>query len=112
MKLRTWHRSRGMLAASLCLVAAAWAGEASAQAAGQWRDATHAYSKICGHCHDTGIGPVITGRDLQPEYYMHVVRNGFRAMPAFRPTDIDDKTLAALAETLAKAPPPKSGGKP
>lgn len=100
------------------LAAASWAalaigavvsiggGEAFAQAAGQWRDAQHVYSKICGNCHEIGVGPVIKGRNLDPDYYQSVVRHGMRAMPAFRPTDVDDAMLRQLAEMLSKSPAP------
>lgn len=88
------------------LVALAAAGDARAQAAGQWRDAQHVYSKICANCHEIGVGPVIKGRNLDPDYYQHIVRHGFRAMPAFRPTDVDDAMLRQVAEMLSKSPAP------
>lgn len=95
----------GARRAKLALVAVSIAllstGEVKAQAAGQWRDANQVYEKICGHCHDTGIGPVIKGRGLPAEYYANTVRHGLKAMPAFRQTDVDDATLAALAAELA-----------
>lgn len=81
-------------------------GEAFAQAAGQWRDAQHVYSKICANCHEIGVGPVIKGRNLDPDYYQSVVRHGMRAMPAFRPTDVEDSMLRQLAEMLSKSPAP------
>lgn len=55
------------------------------------------YARVCAHCHETGIGPVITGRALPADYVLHVVRTGPGAMPAFRPSEIDDRRLAALA---------------
>ncbi len=97
------------------LLAHPWAGQA--QSAGQWQNADHLYTKICGNCHDSGVGPLITGRDFKPEHYVEVVRHGNKAMPAFRITEIDDATLQALAKQLAEVPPDtasdgKSGGKP
>ena len=75
-----------------------------ADAAGQWRDGAHVYSKICGFCHETGIGPVIKGRELPPEYVAAIVRNGFRAMPTFRQSEIDDEALAKLSSYVSTAP--------
>lgn len=77
-----------------------------AQVAGQWRDANHVYTKICANCHETGIGPVIKGRDLDPDYYQTVVRHGLRAMPPFRATDVDDAMLRQVGEMLSKSPAP------
>ncbi|MDO8608099.1 MAG: cytochrome c [Phaeospirillum sp.] len=88
------------------VVASAIAGDALAQAAGQWRDANHVYSKICANCHEIGVGPVIKGRNLDPDYYQSVVRHGMRAMPAFRPTDVDDAMLKQVGEMLSKSPAP------
>lgn len=73
--------------------------------AGQWKDTTVLYAKICANCHETGVGPVIKDRvDLAPEYYQLMVRNGNKAMPAFRITDIDTPTLVKLSESLSKMP--------
>jgi 4-cresol dehydrogenase (hydroxylating) cytochrome subunit len=58
------------------------------------------YEKICSYCHETGIGPVIKGRQLPQVYIKHVVRNGNKAMPAFRVSDFDDKALAELADAI------------
>lgn len=41
------------------------------------------YQDICAHCHNSGVGPEITNRKLPAEYVQYIVRNGFRAMPAF-----------------------------
>ena len=46
------------------------------------------YQKICAKCHEAGIGPVITGRGLPAITYVSIARNGNRAMPAFRVTDM------------------------
>ena len=73
--------------------------------AGQWKDVQVLYTKICANCHETGVGPVIKDReDLAPEYYQLMVRNGNKAMPAFRITDIDTPTLVALSQKLSKMP--------
>lgn len=62
------------------------------------------YQKVCAKCHETGIGPVITGRNLPAIAYVTIARNGNRAMPAFRLSDIDDATLQQLADYLASTP--------
>ncbi|NKN32472.1 c-type cytochrome [Marichromatium bheemlicum] len=68
--------------------------------------AIEVFEKVCARCHETGIGPVITGRDLPVATYIIIARSGRNAMPAFRVTDIDDQTLLELAEYLAATPPP------
>ena len=85
----------GVLAA-LSISTSAWA-----QAAGQWRDGEHLYSHLCQYCHETGVGPVLWGRDLAPDYVLATVRQGKAAMPAFRFTEIDDATLLKLGRIVA-----------
>lgn len=70
-----------------------------AQAA--WRDGAEVYDKVCRHCHEANVGPVLKGRNLAPEYIQRVVRLGNRAMPAFRPTEIDDAALADVARRIS-----------
>lgn len=107
--------SRGWLAGAAlaaCLGTSALAPvTAHAQAAGQWRGGAHVYAKICGKCHDTGIGPVLKGRALPPEYVQMRVRQGFRAMPPFRPSDLNDDELLAVGRYVMQSPAP-AGGKP
>ena len=62
------------------------------------------FEKVCAKCHEAGIGPVLTGRGLDPLFYTTIVRHGNRAMPAFRMTDIDDATLQDLGVYLSKSP--------
>lgn len=62
------------------------------------------FEKVCAKCHETGIGPVIKGRDLPEATYIITARMGQNAMPAFRITDIDDDTLIELAKYLASTP--------
>lgn len=95
---------------ALALAAAVAPNRAAAQAAGQWKDEQHVYAKICANCHETGIGPVIKGRGLPSEYYVHTVRHGMRAMPAFRQTDVEDAMLARLADSLARSVVAKQEG--
>ena len=68
--------------------------------ASQWRDSGAVYEKVCGHCHDMGVGPVIKGRQLPVEYVRRVVRFGNRAMPAFRPSEINDAMLLDVANMI------------
>lgn len=99
------------LAACLALPAALAAGTATAGSVDigknySFKDGSHLYEKVCGRCHDFGIGPVITGRQLPPEYITAIVRNGFRAMPAFPASYIDDKTLQSVGEYIQKSAAP------
>lgn len=106
MKNDRMHMNTAVVAAAMAVLFAIAPSKGWAQAAGQWRDANHVYSKICGNCHEIGVGPVIKGRNLDPDYYQSVVRHGMRAMPAFRPTDVDDVMLRQVAEMLSKSPAP------
>lgn len=67
-----------------------------------WKDGAEVYTKVCGLCHDTKVGPALRGRDLDPLYIKLMVRNGSRAMPAFRASEIDDRSLEKLAEYVSK----------
>jgi mono/diheme cytochrome c family protein len=67
----------------------------------RWKDGPEVYAKVCSYCHDQQIGPVIRGRLLPPEYISAVVRNGNRAMPAFRASEIDDESLKKVAEYIS-----------
>lgn len=67
-----------------------------------WTDGADVYAKVCGHCHESGVAPVIRGRKLPLVYVTVFVRNGSRAMPPFRAAEIDDVALARLAEYIAK----------
>lgn len=92
MRTRAWAGCLGVLALATA------AGSAGA---GQWRDGAELYQKVCGHCHEANVGPVLKGRGLPPEYIQRVVRMGNRAMPAFRTTEIDDATLADVARRIS-----------
>lgn len=76
------------------------ANAASADGSGKWQSGKEAYSKVCAFCHERGLAPVIKGTGKSPELIRILVRAGNRAMPAFRPTEIDDATLARIAEYL------------
>lgn len=69
-----------------------------------WKDGAEVYAKVCAFCHEAKVGPTIRGRGLDPNYIRFVVRHGNRAMPAFRAAEIDDESLAKVAEYVSKAP--------
>ena len=82
---------------------AAWAAPQQPPEQGfAWKDGAEVYKKICALCHDTTVGPVILGRGHDPTYIQLMVRNGNRAMPAFRASEIDDQSLEKLAEYVSK----------
>jgi mono/diheme cytochrome c family protein len=99
----TLKQSAGL--AALLVMLAGQAPGALAQPAPQIGKGQQFYQKGCAKCHETGIGPVITGRGLPEATYVFMARNGFNAMPAFRLSDIDDATLQDLAKYLAATKP-------
>jgi mono/diheme cytochrome c family protein len=74
-----------------------------------WKDGAEVYEKVCAFCHETKIGPTIRGRGLDPIYVSFMVRNGLRAMLAFREAEIDDQSLQKLAEYVSKEAERKEG---
>lgn len=90
--------ARVVLAAG-CLLTGAAAAAAAPEAPG-------AYQAICRHCHESGVGPELRGRQLQPLYIDLFVRRGMRAMPSFPRSFIDDATLAEIARFIEKSGPP------
>ena len=93
--------SMSVAAAMMADIACATA-ETHADKGFRWRDGAEVYSKVCGYCHGGQVGPRILGRELPPEYIRAIVRNGSRAMPPFRPSEIDDESLAKLAEYIQR----------
>lgn len=91
-------RTAGRLAV---LALAAIASSALADSSGKWQNGQEAYAKVCAYCHEANVGPVIKGRNLDVDYIRHMVRYGNRAMPSFRPTEIDDETLTQIARLVA-----------
>lgn len=83
------------------LAFASLAPPAQADSSGKWQSGQETYDKVCGYCHETNVGPVIRGRDLPEEYIRLMVRNGNRAMPSFRATEIDDQALAEVAQLVS-----------
>lgn len=84
------------IAAVVVLVCGASA--AVADSSGNWRSGREAYEKVCARCHETGVAAPIKGR-VSPATRA-IVRSGFRQMPPFRVTEIDDATLDQLLEYL------------
>lgn len=69
-----------------------------------WKSGAEAYNQVCGYCHEGGVvGPALKGRNLPPEFFIALARNGSRAMPAFSASFIDDKTLREVADYLSKS---------
>jgi len=73
---------------------------ALADSAGKWNSGKEVYDKVCGYCHEPnpGLGPNIKG--AHPRDVRERVRNGHRAMPAFRQSEIDEQALAQLVDYL------------
>ena len=65
------------------------------------RSPDQVYAKICGYCHGRNVGPILLGRNLPPEAIRLIARNGQNGMPAFRPTEVTDAELDALAKWIA-----------
>lgn len=101
-------QARSLAVAALVMPAALTAFSASASGDGQWQGGEHVYQKVCGHCHETKgeIGPVLAGRELPPAYISIIVRQGFRAMPAFPASFIDDVSLQQVGEYIQQLPAP------
>lgn len=74
------------------------------------------FVRNCASCHAEGLdhpgtmnltikygadkGPLVNRNDLSAEYVKTIVRNGLQLMPAFRPTEINDRQLDDLAAYL------------
>lgn len=71
-----------------------------AESANEWQSGKQIYNNICGHCHEVGVGPVLSGRDLPAAYFKTIARSGRAAMPAFRPTELSNKDLDKIAGFL------------
>lgn len=78
---------------------------------GKWKSGEETYKKVCSYCHDAGVSPILRGRQLPPELIKHFVRNGSRAMPAFRATQISDTELEAMAAWIQQSPAPSAAEK-
>jgi mono/diheme cytochrome c family protein len=61
------------------------------------------YQQSCGYCHGRNVGPVIRGRALPQDYIRQMIRQGQNAMPAFRPSEISEAELTAVATFVANS---------
>lgn len=93
-----WSLAAGISGLGCLLSLAAWAGSE-----GRWKSGEEVYAKVCGYCHQTGIGPVLQGRELPAEYTVNVVRSGRLAMPAFPAAFIDDQALRKVADYISES---------
>jgi mono/diheme cytochrome c family protein len=97
----------GLGLAAIALIAAADAAPPSATP----RPPEKVYAVTCGYCHGRNVGPVILGRQLPPDAIKAIVRHGQNAMPAFRPTEISNAELDAVAKWVStSAPKPEEHG--
>jgi len=87
------------------LVLLALADPLHAESAGQWRGPDHIWASSCSYCHDTGVGPRLRGARPDPKLVDLAVRNGLPGMPAFHPSEVSDKELAALGAWLQRQRP-------
>lgn len=100
-KLQNWLS--GFLFAIIFTISNAWSAPDEKNSPGfAWKDGAEIYAKICAYCHEAQVGPHIRNRNLPAAYIRAVVRNGNRAMPAFRPSEIDDESLIKLADFISK----------
>ncbi len=101
---------RAFLAAGAMLIGVSFSTAASADDPD--RAPEFIYKRTCGYCHGHNVGPIIRGRKLDPKTIEYFVRNGNGAMFAFKPTEINDRELKALAIWINKsAADPKEKGK-
>ena len=105
---RRWQIATGMALGTCVALAAAGlaSGDARAQATYevQPRAPEYLYQRTCGYCHGHNVAPIIRGRNLPPAVIAALVRSGQGAMPAFKPTEITNTELQALAQWLSTAP--------
>lgn len=99
---------RSLLAMAVALTASG----AAAQSAGQWKDPARVWAASCGYCH--GAAAIeLRGRGLPPRVIMRAMRRGMPGMPAFHPSEIDDRELAQFARWLSASPAPAAAaGRP
>ena len=109
--IQAMNRARGLAATVLAIVGVGGAaGVASVAASAQAtyetnpREPQFIYDRTCGYCHGHNVGPILLGRRLPAAVVTSIVRSGNGAMPAFRPTEITDAELAALAAWIENSP--------
>lgn len=103
------RRSAGLVLASVFWATFGCTGIADAATAPRAPETV--YTRTCGYCHGQHVAPIIRGRGLPVEVIEQYVRTGPRGMVAFRPTEISDGELKALAKWLnaSKADPQEKG---
>ena len=107
MVLHGKSRQSALLGAAAVSAVSSVSEASLAQSDGRWKSGEEVYVKVCGYCHEAGrVGPELKGRDFPPEIFSTFARHGPLAMPSFRTSEIDDRSLNALSEYLAKAPAP------
>ncbi|WP_237438262.1 c-type cytochrome [Alteraurantiacibacter buctensis] len=101
-----WRAAGGLAAAAAMAAIAMLGGNARAQATYevQPRAPEFLYARTCGYCHGHNVAPIIRGRNLPAPVIAAMVRSGQGAMPAFKPTEITNAELQALAQWLSTAP--------
>lgn len=100
-KLKNWLSA--FMYAIILATSNAWSAQDEKNSPGfAWKDGAEIYAKICAYCHEAEVGPPIRNRELPAAYIRAVVRNGNRAMPAFRTSEIDDESLMKLADFISK----------
>ncbi len=108
----THYSMRVMALFAACALALPMVAVADAPPSATPRSAEKVYASTCGYCHGRNVGPVILGRGLPVPAIEAMVRNGLNAMPAFRPSEISDAELAAVAAWVSNSPAnPQEHGK-
>jgi cytochrome c5 len=79
---------------------------AFAQAAGQWQKPEQIWAASCSYCHEQDFAPELRGRNLPAEAIAPIVRQGVPGMPAFHPSEINDRELAGLSRWISASPAP------
>jgi mono/diheme cytochrome c family protein len=92
----------GLLAVAAVIAGESYAAQKLGEAQSERAPET-LYAKTCGYCHGKNVGPVIRGRALPVATIKSIVRRGQHGMPAFRPTEITNAELDALAAWIAKS---------
>jgi mono/diheme cytochrome c family protein len=100
-------RLRHLLAGAILLAPAQIPSSGFAQSANDWQSGEQIFDIVCQYCHQNEVGPVITGRQLPEPYIEVITRNGFRAMPAFRQTELSDDDLAKVAAYVSASEAPQ-----
>lgn len=106
MRSLSHYRWASVLLVTLVGIAtAANAIEVGSEDAGErgrtWKDGAAVYNGICVYCHEQRL----RGAGMSPAKIRSTVRQGIRAMPAFRSTEIGDAELEQLIEYLSKKQP-------